>query len=401
MYHLFEAYGIELEYVIVNQDTLKVENMAEKILRHFNKNRLKNEVQCNKHISISNELVGTLIELKTTNPKNTLYFDDVLYNTILCINDFLNQYNMILMPTGMHPLLNPKREMYLWNRGSKKIYNAYNLIFNCKGHGWSNLQSVHINLPFYGDKEFFLLHNAIRVVLPIIPALAASSPIVEGKTFYLDSRLYYYEKNQKKVPFITGKVIPEYITTIKEYKKKILSTMYKEISKYDTENILQKEWLNSRGAIPRFDRNAIEIRIMDIQESPRMDFALINLFVEMIKFLVNKNYTENFSLYTLYKIYKESIKNGTNTTLPQEYLKIWGMNTNIRNIKEFITSILKTIPYPETYIESINIILKQGNLSERILRYFIKNRLNFNKKNIIKVYKKIIKNLQENTCFYN
>ncbi len=401
MYHLFQVYGIESEYVIVNKENLKVENLAEKILRHFHQNRLKNEVKLNDHISISNELVGTLIELKTTYPKNTLQFDDVINEAVLCINAFLEQFNTVLMPTGMHPLLDPKKEMYLWNNGNKKIYHTYNKIFDCKGHGWSNLQSVHINLPFLGDNEFFLLHNAIRVVIPIIPALASSSPIVEGKKFLLDSRLYFYERNQKKVPTITGKVIPEYITSIEEYKNKIFSKMFKEISQYDPQKNLQKEWLNSRGAIPRFDRNAIEIRIMDVQESPKMDFTLINLFVEMIKFLVNHNYQKSLGLPILYKIYKESIMNGTKTILPEEYLRIWGINKNKKNIREFVKSILKFIPYPQKYNESLDIILKQGSLSERILMYFKKNRLDLSQKNIIKVYKKLIKHLQENTSFYN
>ncbi|HAL85576.1 MAG TPA: hypothetical protein DCM31_01010, partial [Deferribacteraceae bacterium] len=37
--------------------------------------------------------------------------------------------------------------------------------------------------------------------------------------------------------------------------------MYRDIAPYDPECILQEEWLNSRGAIARFDRKAIEIRL--------------------------------------------------------------------------------------------------------------------------------------------
>ena len=44
--------------------------------------------------------------------------------------------------------------------------------------------------------------------------------------------------------------------------------MYRAIDPLDTEGILQEEWLNSRAAIARFDRGAIEIRCMDTQECP-------------------------------------------------------------------------------------------------------------------------------------
>jgi hypothetical protein len=37
---------------------------------------------------------------------------------------------------------------------------------------------------------------------------------------------------------------------------------------------LEGEWLNARGAIARFDRNAIEIRLIDSQECPRADVSV-------------------------------------------------------------------------------------------------------------------------------
>ena len=39
---------------------------------------------------------------------------------------------------------------------------------------------MHVNLPFADDAQFARLHAAIRLVLPLLPALAASSPIAEG-----------------------------------------------------------------------------------------------------------------------------------------------------------------------------------------------------------------------------
>ena len=73
------------------------------------------------------------------------------------------------------------------------IYQTYDRIFGCKAHGWANLQSMHLNLPFADDAEFARLHAAIRLVLPIIPALAASSPIADGRpTGFMDIRMEAY-----------------------------------------------------------------------------------------------------------------------------------------------------------------------------------------------------------------
>src|SRR5690606_17301416 len=142
--------------------------------------------------------------------------------------------------------------------------------------GWANLQSVHLNLPFDGDEEFGRLHAAIRLVLPILPALAASSPLKDGHyTGLKDTRLDVYQSNQRKVPSIAGRVVPEQVFTQKDYEEQILQRNYQDIAPYDPEGILQDEWLNSRGAIARFQRNAIEIRVLDIQECPAADLAIL------------------------------------------------------------------------------------------------------------------------------
>src|SRR5690606_25183589 len=114
------------------------------------------------------------------------------------------------LPTAMHPLMLPDLETKLWPHDAATIYATFDRIFGCKGHGWSNLQSVHINLPFRDQDEFGRLHAAIRLVLPLLPGLAASSPVQEGRlSGFLDTRLEHYRQNQKRLPSITGQVIPE------------------------------------------------------------------------------------------------------------------------------------------------------------------------------------------------
>jgi hypothetical protein len=81
-----------------------------------------------------------------------------------------------LMPGGTHPWMDPVTETKLWPHEYNEIYRTFDRIFGCQGHGWANVQSTHINLPFSNDVEFGRLHAAIRGVLPLIPALAAASP---------------------------------------------------------------------------------------------------------------------------------------------------------------------------------------------------------------------------------
>ena len=150
---------------------------------------------------------------------------------------------------------------------------------------------MHLNFPFKDDEEFGRLHAAIRLVLPILPALAASSPIMEGRpTGMLDTRLEVYRTNCARIPSITGEVIPEPVFQISDYKSQILDRLYRDLAPHDPEGILQHEWVNARGAIARFDRNTIEIRLLDVQECPAADIAIAALVWATIEALMQERW---------------------------------------------------------------------------------------------------------------
>jgi gamma-glutamyl:cysteine ligase YbdK (ATP-grasp superfamily) len=185
--HLFEGFGVELEYMIVDRDTLNVRPIADRLLADA-AGEIVSDVEFDR-IAWSNELALHVIELKTNGPTASLAgLAEEFHQQVGQIDSLLSNHNARLMPTAMHPWMDPHTEFELWPHEHSSIYAAYNRIFDCHGHGWANLQSMHINLPFADDAEFGRLHAAIRLLLPILPALAASSPIVEGqKTEWLDT----------------------------------------------------------------------------------------------------------------------------------------------------------------------------------------------------------------------
>lgn len=285
---LFEATGVELEYMIVRRDDLAVLPVADRVLA-AEAGRLADDA-VHPDITWSNELVLHVIELKTSTPASALDGCAAIFQRhVGRIESLLAAEGGRLLPTAMHPLMDPAREMQLWPHGSREIYAAFDRVFDCRGHGWSNLDSVHVNLPFQGDEEFGRLHAAIRLVLPLLPAIAASSPIVEGRlTGALDNRLLFYRGNCARIPSVTGRVVPEPVFTRADYEAQILEPMYREIAPLDPEGLLQEEWLNARGAIARFDRDTIEIRVIDSQECPAADLAVVALARAAVKLLVEE-----------------------------------------------------------------------------------------------------------------
>ena len=339
-YKLWERFGVEMEFMIVDRDTLNVLPRADVPLGKDKDGNQLSDIEYD-DIGLSNELVSHVLEFKCAHPKST--FDGLgkrFFHEIRRANKKLEKINAMLLPSACHPFMDPA-EMQLWPYDCLDIYQTYDRIFNCKGHGWANLQSTHLNLSFDGDEEFGELHAAIRLLLPLIPAIAASSPYLDGKyTGYRDARIEVYRHNQDKVPEITGQVIPEQAYSYDEYNKMIFDKVKKAIAPYDTEHLLNHFFLNSRGAIARFDRGAIEIRLVDIQECPNADIAIVELELATLKAIVNgkfacnthslkeyRDFLRNFDTTRLAELLAKTTKDAENAQIDwQEYLSVFGMD---------------------------------------------------------------------------
>lgn len=329
---LFEAYGVELEYMIVDRESLDVRPITDEVLRAV-AGEYVSDLELD-GIGWSNELVLHVIELKTPRPAPALDGLAAKFQRhIRHIAGILAPMNALLMPTAMHPWMDPHREMRLWPHEHSPIYEAYHRIFCCEGHGWANLQSVHLNLPFDGDEEFGRLHAAIRVLLPLLPALAASSPIVEGRiTGLLDTRMEVYRNNQARIPSLAGHIIPERVYTERDYDERIFQRLYRDIAPHDPGEILRDEFLNSRGAIARFGRGSIEIRVIDVQECPLADLAILSLAVAALRALAEEKWCDMDTLKawpeeTLKELFLDAVRDGDRARIASpEYLALFGMH---------------------------------------------------------------------------
>ena len=376
----FAAYGIELEYMIVAADSLMVQPIADKLLSAMANGEMVCYV-CGDLVAWSNELVLHVIEAKTNGPQRDLQkFMGQLQDEIRRVSAIAREHGCLLLPTAMHPFFAPgKDEVCLWPHEDAEIYATYNRIFNCQGHGWANLQSLHINLPFANDDEFARVHTAVRLVLPLIAPLAASSPVVEGRlTGYQDNRLRFYKENQKTVPSIIGHLVPELVLSRAAYERDILKPIYRDIAPFDPEGIVQNEWLNSRGAIARFMRGAIEIRLVDIQECARADLALASLVISLVQALDEELFApfvmqQGFTAERLHKILKDGVVGDGERIEDADYLKIFGCSATSLTFRELWREIYgRLVEHKDLALApwrtEIETLLARGNLSSRLQR---------------------------------
>lgn len=372
--HAFAAYGIEIEYAIVDCDSLDVRAIADRLLADV-AGAAVNEF-ADGPIAWSNELSLHVIELKTNGPAPSLDGLDELFSAeVARIDKLLAKHNARILPGPMHPWMDPLTEQRLWPHEQNEIYAAYDRIFNCRGHGWANLQSMHINLPFADDAEFVRLHDAIRIALPLLPALAAASPYVDGKASgLLDTRLDTYRLNQKRVPEIAGRVIPDRVASIDEYHARILEPMFRAIAPHDPAGVLHGEWLNSRGAIARFDRGAIEIRILDAQESPRADLAVARAVVALVKDLYEERHSSReaqaaASTAVLATLFERSLREGEHLQIEdQTVLAALGLGPQVCTAADaWQTLCARDGALAGVGGEHVADLLKRGSLARRLL----------------------------------
>ena len=376
--HLFDGYGVELEYMIVDRKTLDIRSLADQVLAAVG-GPWTREVECGP-LAWSNELVLHVIELKTNGPAKKL--DDLHLEfdaDIQRINSLLSESDACLLPTAMHPWIRPDEQAQLWHNEDAEIYSALDRIFGCQGHGWKNLQSVHLNLPFSDDAEFVRLHSAIRLMLPLIPAIAAASPYMDGiDSDVLDNRLVAYQGHCHRFPQAMGPVIPEPVHSIEQYHSDILNPIYEALKPYDPEGILAYEWINARGAITRFDRQAIEIRLIDVQECPLADLAIVRMIVGAIQWLIAQHdsihaCSSAIASERLRDILQSTIRDAEKACITDaDYLQCLGVKNSSASASDVWRQLVRRMDgFSGSQREAAETILEYGSLARR-MKHWVK-----------------------------
>ena len=329
----------------------------------------------------SNELVMHVLEMKNVQPTNDLaklarQFQD----EVVAMNARLAGKSARLLPGGMHPWMNPAKETRIWPHDNAAIYRAYDRLFDCRAHGWANLQSAHVNLPFAGDAEFARLHAAVRVIVPLLPALAAASPYADGRhDGILDYRMEAYRRNADAVRELNGEIVPEVVSSRQEYEERILAPMYRAVRPHDPEGVLQHEWLNARGAIARFDRSAIEIRVLDTQECPQVDVAFAALIMDLAQDLTEGVFyrpqaDSQLPTHMLSGIFIAATHEADRARITSEdYLALFGLQRRECNAHALWQHIAERLDransaHARVWRPTLEYVLARGPLARRLLR---------------------------------
>jgi glutamate---cysteine ligase / carboxylate-amine ligase len=374
---LFEGFGIELEYMIVDAASLDVRPIADRLIE-AESGSIENEIERGP-FAWSNELARHVIEVKTNGPVPGL--EDVargFESELRRMHERLAPMGARILPTAMHPWMDAARDFELWPHGSHEIYDCFHRIFDCRGHGWANLQSAHLNLPFANEDEFGRLHASIRALLPILPALAASSPCVDGRiSGFMDTRLDVYRSNARRVPSVSGSVVPEPVFTYATYQA-LLESIYADLAPHDPDGLLRFEWVNARGCIARFDRMALEIRVLDVQETPQADVAIHAAIAATLRALCEMGDAAQARLRALdtkalADLFRATTREAERTQIADSrYLAALGFDAQPRSASDLWCELIdRDFAHDRHYAAlraPLDVIREEGTLATRILR---------------------------------
>jgi carboxylate-amine ligase len=371
--------------------------IVDKVIKDFC-GRIVNFVELPR-FTFGKELQLHVMEIKANVPfKSPLLFEETMQNAVATLLDFFGKkYRARLLGTGMHPLLKLE-ETSIWPHRHRKIYHELGKIFNLKQHGWLNIQSYHLNLPYSREEKGVLQHNLLAGLCAYLPAISASSPIYEGAIGpNVDNRLCFYKVNQREVPSITGDVIPEPVSSFSQYRKEVIGRYSRDLAKAGArKTILFKEWVNSRGVIFRFDRSALEVRVMDEQECVKSDVALSCFVRAALRGLIAER-IEPLPHQLLVSDFNSVIAKGLNAKVQHP------KGETARQVCQYLFKLASENAEEDEkkYLWVVEKRIESGNLSELIRERVLKRTQKADlEESILSVYSTLIKCLADNQPYF-
>jgi len=395
-YKTLEVLGPEHEFSLVDEE-LKALPIVDKVIKDF-RGRIVNFVEL-PNFTFGKELQLHVMEIRPNAPfKSPREFEENMHEAVLTMLDFLERkYHASFLGTGMHPLLSLE-ETGIWPHRHRRIYEAYRKVFNLKRHGWVNIQSFQLNLPYAKEENGVLLHNVLANICAYLPAISASSPIYDGKLGEnVDNRLLFYMLNQKEVPSVTGDVIPEYVSSFQQYRKEIIGKYSLDLANAGVkEHLLYKDWVNSRGVIFRFDRKAVEIRVMDEQECVKSDVALSCFIIAVLRGLMREK-NELLPHEILVGDFRSVVTSGLKASVLHPHGPI------ARQVCQHFFKIAwrNATEEEKKYLPIVQKRIECGNLSE-IIREKLKRKAQKTdfREALINIYSRLINNLTDNQPYF-
>lgn len=333
-------FGPELEFFVVDQETLKPRNIHDVLASHPGFGT-----------TIKPELAAEQIEITISPSSSIRDLEERLYTAMRDVLPLVEQTGAMLLPV---PLLDT--ETFTITPGPR-----YQLLLDTLGEEFRThavaVASDQINIGAEDEAQAFRIFNAVRFFLPEFMGYSVASPFSQGKPNGVGSnRMEFYDRAITRFSHLTG--IPQEINSLEDYAQEL-----EQLPVFQHPNMFYKyaRPMPHRGV-------AVEIRCMDKQPTIRDYLAFVAL-AKAIVYAVedlkrpSMNDAEVFSLLVgeerrqhLHRAFEEARRDG-----------ITDKNGN----RGMLCYLSRFLPNEERrYLEPLHERLQQGTLAEQMVHRY-------------------------------
>jgi glutamate---cysteine ligase / carboxylate-amine ligase len=257
---------LELAYALVGQGSLDALPRADEVLSSLSGERMR-EVEAG-NLRWINRGPLHLLRLGMRHGADSLaQAEQLLVEGLISLREHATAVEAGLLPTGMHPWLRAS-DARRWPHGGDGRDEAVLALYGKDRHGWANQQGLRLSLPFASETRFRELFSSLRFALPLLPALAASSPFVEGhvgpaRNCRLAARRDLLEGRSLVPPAYEGR---------EAYQAELVEPLRRERNSVDSRLLVFD--LCGHVLQADFDAGLIHLYALDAQECLQADLAL-------------------------------------------------------------------------------------------------------------------------------
>ena len=265
--------------------------------------------------------------------------------------------------------------------------------------------SSRIELPFADDQSFGRSHTAIRMVLPIIPAISASSPFLHGKRSHgLSARILAALGGRTEIPELTGDCIPEVALDQADYYRIVLEPIAMALAERGLSETVDYQLANRRVAVPSFERGTITIPAADTQECLGSDAAIAEMISAVVHAMTNGRWVSNYLQRAWYgadlkAVLVDTARYGGDAVIAnRDLLLMFGMMRESATAAELWRHLYQQLrsELGEATRTRIGFILDHGCLAQRILR---RTGDRPSRERLVEVYRELAACLRDNRVF--
>lgn len=380
-----EGFGLGLEHFIVDRKTLAPLPTA-----------LLESAGTREHWPWNEARTGTRVNASAPD-KTFVGISDRLASDLVNLNAQVTSLTGgMLLPTGAHPFAALADTMSSDTASTSVPWADPDLV-------WTSC--ARIELPFSDEQAFGRLHTAIRMVLPIVPAISASAPFIHGKrASSLSARLTTLLSGTRAMTELTGSYIPEVALDQADYYRIVLQPIARALAAKGLADTVDYQLANRRAAIPSFERGTITITVADTQECAGSDAAIAAMTVAVVSAMTDGRWVSNYLQRAWHEadlkvILSDVVRSGGDAVIAnRDYLLMFGMMRESATAAELWRHLYQQLrgELGEAARLRMAHVLDHGCLARRILHHTGERP---SRERLVEVYQELAACLRENRAF--